>query len=67
MINYKKEAQNVLDEVIKNRRYLHENPEVGFELPNTLKFVKEKLDEYGIEYRTDIGKSAVVALSLIHI
>ncbi|MDU2132927.1 MAG: M20 family metallopeptidase, partial [Finegoldia magna] len=60
MINCKEEAKKVLDEVIKNRRYLHENPEVGFDLSNTIKFVKEKLDEYGIEYRTDIGKSAVI-------
>lgn len=60
MINCREEAKKVLDEVIKNRRYLHENPEVGFDLSNTITFVKEKLDEYGIEYRTDIGKSAVI-------
>ena len=60
MINCREEAKKVLDEVIKNRRYLHENPEVGFDLSNTITFVKEKLDEYGIKYRTDIGKSAVI-------
>ncbi|MDO4662598.1 MAG: M20 family metallopeptidase [Tissierellia bacterium] len=61
MNNIIKEVEDNMDEVIENRRYLHKNPEIGFSLDNTISFVKKKLDEYGIDYRTDIGKSAVVA------
>lgn len=62
MKKIKEDVKLIMDEVIKNRRYLHENPETGFDLTNTVDFVKKRLDEYGIEYRTDIGKSAVVAV-----
>lgn len=33
------------------RRFLHENPEVGFDLPDTAKFVSETLKTYGYETR----------------
>ena len=43
-------AKEIFDEAVKVRRQLHENPEVGFELPETTKLVKSKLDEFGIAY-----------------
>ena len=43
-----KEIDNIYNEVVSIRRYLHENPEVGFEVPNTIKYIKEKLIEFGI-------------------
>ena len=42
-----KRAQEIQDEVVANRRYLHRNPELGFQLGNTVRFVKEKLTEMG--------------------
>lgn len=48
MNNYKR-AVEIEKEVIKNRREIHQNPEVGFNLPNTTKFVMDKLKEYGYE------------------
>lgn len=47
-------------EMLEVRRYLHANPEIGFELDNTVSFIKKKLDEYGIEHQ-DIGKCGIVA------
>lgn len=61
MMNYIQEAKNNIDEMIVNRRHLHENPEVGFDLPETSKYVKEKLQEYGIEPQ-DIGENGVTAV-----
>ncbi|MFW5631879.1 MAG: M20 metallopeptidase family protein [Acetivibrio ethanolgignens] len=54
------EAKAIEEEVIANRRYLHENPECGFELENTCRFVTEKLKEYGYEPK-QICKSGIVA------
>lgn len=48
-MDYLKEAKEIYSELVEWRRYLHQNPEVGFDLPNTSKFVKEKLVEFGYE------------------
>ena len=62
MFDAKAEAASVLPEVIEWRRHLHENPEIGFDLPNTVKFVCDKLDEFGLPYKVDQGsKCSVVA------
>ncbi len=33
----------------EDRRIIHKNPEVGFDLPDTVRFVKKRLDEMGID------------------
>lgn len=48
-LSYLNEAKELLNELIEWRRYLHQNPEVGFDLPNTSTFVKDKLTEFGYE------------------
>ncbi|OYQ67797.1 M20 family metallopeptidase [Aerococcus sp. 1KP-2016] len=48
---YLDRAKEIFDDAVKVRRQLHENPEVGFELPETAKLVKAKLDEYGVAYQ----------------
>lgn len=42
-------ARNIKEMMVEYRRYLHRNPEVGLELPNTIVYVKDKLKEMGIE------------------
>ncbi len=42
-------AKELESEIIANRRYLHQHPEIRDELPNTTKFVMEKLTEMGYE------------------
>lgn len=55
-------AKELQDELVQYRRYLHQNPEVGCNLPNTVKFVKEKLVEMGYEPK-DCGECGIVAVA----
>ncbi len=48
------------DEMVQNRRYLHKNPELGFELPLTTAFVIEKLEDMGLEAKR-VGKAGITA------
>ena len=61
-MDYLKRANEIKDEVIANRRYLHQHPELGHALDNTVCFVKEKLIEMGYEPK-DCGDHGVVALA----
>lgn len=49
-MSYLNRARELFDGAREVRRQLHQNPEVGFELPETVKLVTSKLDEFGIEY-----------------
>ena len=42
-------------------RRLHQIPEIGFELPNTVAAVKQALEEMGIAYTEKYGTSSIVA------
>lgn len=45
------------------RRYLHENPELGYRVHNTASFVAEKLVSFGINHvETGIAETGIVAL-----
>ena len=50
MIDFKKEAENIKEQLINIRRDLHEHPELGFELPRTTGIVKNFLKENNIPY-----------------
>ena len=50
------------NEYIKNLQHaLHRIPELGFDLPRTVAFVKGELDKIGIPYTEKYGKSSIVA------
>ena len=49
MNKYLKSARAMKDEVIKYRREIHQHPEVGDNLPQTTKFVMDKLKQFGYE------------------
>lgn len=55
------EALEIENEIINTRRFLHNHAETGFELSETVDFVKSKLKEIGCEY-SDCGKSGITAL-----
>ena len=55
------DAKEIENEITENRRFLHSHAETGFELTETVAFVKEKLQEIGCEC-ADCGKGGVVAL-----
>lgn len=59
-MNYLEKAKEYKDEIISNRRHIHQNPEIGFELDKTTSYVIEKLESYGIEAKK-IGRAGVTA------
>ncbi len=62
MINIVDEAKKLQNDIVKWRRYLHQIPEVGLELPKTSAYVSERLKEMGIEHKTGVGVSGIVGM-----
>lgn len=58
----KQKASSYKQEVIAIRRHLHQYPELSFQEFETSKYVCEKLDEYGIEYKSGYVKTGIVGL-----
>lgn len=54
------QAKTLQTELVKIRREIHQNAEVGIKLDKTKAFVKEKLTQFGYEPK-DIANSSVVA------
>ena len=48
--------------LIEWRRHLHQNPELGFAEVNTAAYIAERLTAMGLEVRTGVGKTGVVAI-----
>ena len=53
------EAKNMSQEIIDKRRYLHMNPETGFDVTKTLKFVETELINMGYE-PVRCGKAGII-------
>ena len=45
------EARALQDEIVADRRALHQIPEVGMALPETVAYVSQRLDSLGITWR----------------
>src|SRR5687767_6272249 len=57
------EVDEILPGIIADRRFLHENPELGFQEVKTAAFVVERLSSLGVEdIRTGINKTGVTGL-----
>lgn len=56
------EAKQMNEELVKNRRYLHQHPELAMALPNTKRYVMDRLREYGYEPR-EYGESGISVLA----
>lgn len=56
-----KDIDYLYNELQSNRRYIHENPEIGFNLPNTQAYVIQRLQEYGISDIKKVGQFSIVA------
>ena len=50
-MNAFEEARAIEQEIIAWRRQIHQHPEIGQNLPQTAALVRQKLDEWGVEYR----------------
>lgn len=62
MLNITDEVKRIESEIISWRRKLHQIPELGVNLPQTVKFITGELDKMGIEYHTLVNGNAVVGL-----
>lgn len=60
MTCYLEKALEIKDEIIKNRREIHQNPELGFNLEKTIALVVDRLESYGYEPKI-VGKAGVTA------
>jgi len=58
-MNFVELSKKFEEEIIAERRYLHSNAEVGFELPKTVEFVERKLTEMGYRVKR-CGKNGIV-------
>ena len=47
----KKRAYDLKDQITQDRRYLHQIPEIGTDLPKTSAYIKKRLDEMGIPWK----------------
>ncbi len=56
-IDFKDEAQIIKNNLIKIRRQIHQNPELGFCEFETAKLIKTELERIGIEYTSEIAKN----------
>ncbi len=56
------QADKILDEVIKTRRELHQIPELGNREFKTASFIEKRLRALGLEVRTKVAKTGVVAI-----
>jgi hippurate hydrolase len=57
-----KEARSLREQLIADRRYLHTHAETGFDLTDTLSYVREKLTEMGYEPKP-CGKAGLTVLA----
>ncbi len=62
MLNVIEEVKRIEQEIINWRRKLHEIPELGLNLPQTVRLITEELDKMKIEYHTLVNGNAIVGL-----
>jgi amidohydrolase len=58
----KKLSAEIYPKVVEWRRHLHAHPELSFEEHQTAAFISSVLKSYGIEHKTGVAKTGVVAL-----
>ena len=56
------EAKQYEEQLVKDRRYLHQHPGIGFDIADTVAYVKEELTAMGYEPQ-ECGKAGLVALA----
>lgn len=56
-----KEIDQLYDEMVEMRRYLHQHPELSFQEYKTAAFIQQQYDELHIPYQSNVGGNGVVA------
>ena len=59
-INIKKEIQKISKHIYSYRRDFHQYPELSFQEYRTAETISKHLESFGIEHRTEVGKTGVV-------
>ena len=59
-INIKKEIQKISEHIYSYRRDFHQYPELSFQEHRTAETISKHLESFGIEHRTEVGKTGVV-------
>lgn len=54
-------AEN-FSEVVSWRRYMHQHPELSFQETKTAQYIKEKLLQFGLEVKTNIGGNGLIGV-----
>lgn len=54
-------AESIEDDLVKIRRHIHENPEVGYKEYETADYICEILDQAGIHYKRNIAITGILA------
>ena len=62
MVDFLKEARKIEPEIIEIRREIHRKPELAYREKTTSKLVAEKLKDLGLEVKTGIGGTGVMAI-----
>lgn len=52
--------ESIAEEMIKIRKLIHKNPELGFQEHNTARLVSKKLQEWGYSIKTKVGQTGVI-------
>lgn len=55
-------AENQHEDIVKIRRHMHQYPELSFHEHETSKFISQKLDEFGLEYKSGIAGTGLCVL-----
>lgn len=55
------EAEKLQDEIVEYRRHLHRTPETDMSLPETVAYVRSRLESFGYTTATICGESGIVA------
>ena len=55
MKQFYEEAQAIREQLVADRRYLHQIPELSMDLPKTTAYVCKRLDEIGVSYERLVG------------
>ena len=63
-MDYLKRANELYEETVANRRYLHQHPEISTELPKTSAFIEKKLMEMGYSPKRCGGDGIVATVAI---
>ena len=61
-MDFYKRSYEIKDYLVEIRRGLHENPEIGFDLTDTVGLVKNELEKMGVKYSQPIESGIVATL-----